>query len=736
MNKHYDIGVVGCWYWGNYGSLLNGYSTYLILKSLGLSVLNIVTPNNGFEPHTEKLFNAVYPEEDISPVLPFKRVPEFNDNCDMFLTGSDQIWKNNQGDESELDYSYYFRLNFAEDKKKKVSFATSFGNYTPEDEKVQRAYKNLLQRYSSISVREDEAVQICHDYFGIEATQVMEPVLNVGLDVWHKLAEYSEYKKEEEPYIITYILDPTPEKAKAIQYYSDKLGIKAINILDGFIEHYQDNKNKLNLPNTLPNVWCADLIKYFINSSFVISDSFHGTTFALMFNKPFISITNIKRGINRFETILNKVNLTDRIVDEEDIPQDDKFLSSIDFSYTNKILEDERVRSVAWLKSALLGSNVTASKIKKTVVLLPEKLCMGCGACMSVCTKDAVKIDTDKYGVYKAQIDDTKCIKCGLCYDVCAATNLPNNLNCSEPLAYAFICKDKKLLLQSSSGGAFSELAKVTLRNGGSVAGVSWNDEFNTEHIIINTIDDLTKLQKSKYLQSYLGNIFNEIKILLNNNKNLLFSGCPCQVAGLKKFLGKNYSNLLLVDIICAQCPSAGIFKKYFNETFEKDTIKSYNFRHKLEEDKVWQSGNIIIKYKNGNEEIKKNSNEDKFYVAQTKCIIASAHCRNCNYQGLPRFGDLTIGDCWGIQDYDKTIDASKGVSVILVNNTKGEDFLNLIPQENISVKKIQALENIMKYNVLAFQKNRIWPENPERNRVLEAMLIKTFIEALEEVEK
>ena len=256
MNGKYDIGVVGCWYWGNYGSLLNGYATYSILSGLGLHVLNIVTPNNGFEPHAKKFFKAAYPADAISDVLSFDRLHEYNEICGAFLTGSDQIWNN----ASTLPYNKFFRLSFAEQGKKKISFATSFGNsVAPPNEETEKIYSDLLQKYSYISVREDVGVEICKRYYGVRATQLMEPVLDVDLGVWKKLAEKSDYAEEKGPYLLAYILDPTAEKAKAIQYYAQKLGIKFINVLDGFSGRYAANKSKLNLPNTLPNITCCDL---------------------------------------------------------------------------------------------------------------------------------------------------------------------------------------------------------------------------------------------------------------------------------------------------------------------------------------------------------------------------------------------------------------------------------------------------------------------------------------------
>lgn len=726
MKKKYDIGVVGCWYWGNYGSLLNGYATYSILSSFGLRVLNIVTPNNGFEAHAKKFFKVAYPDGAISEVLPFERLNEYNNCCNMFLTGSDQIWNNS----SSLPYSEFFRLGFTDDNKRRISFSTSYGNsIAPPDEATGKIYSKLLQRYDYISVREDNGVDISRENYGVKAVQLMEPVLDVDISLWNKLAAHSEFPDEKEPYLFAYILDPTSEKANAIKYYSQKLGIKAINALDGFFGRYEANKAKLNLPNTLPNITAYDLLKYFVNASFIISDSFHGTAFALVYNKPFISITNKQRGVSRFQTLLGKVGMMDRLVDDKNIPLNDSFWRHLDFSHANRVIAAERKRAVAWLKNAVFSTEKSSILCLNNVVeRLNKDLCMGCGACVSACPTGALSFRQDEYGYYRSSIDIKKCVDCGICTNKCAALRLPHNLNAKTPLSYAFVCKDNNVLMNSASGGAFPVLAKEALNRGGTVVGAAWTDNFAVEHIFVDRQEDLIKLQKSKYLQSYLGSTFKEVKSRLKDGKFVMFTGCPCQVAGLKKYLGKNYNNLLLVDLFCAGCPSQWLFDKYIDSKFGKDKVHSYQFRTKTLKEKIWDAYTYTVKYRKGNVVTARTSDSD--YYNQL-LLLAGSHCRRCKYQGTTRIGDITIGDCWGIQNYDKSIDPAYGVSAILVNNEKGENYLNSISKNDIGVLKSEPLDQIKKYNVCAFQENRNWPDNPKREKFYSEIKTTTFISAI-----
>ena len=731
--RKYDIGVVGCWYWGNYGSLLNGYATNYLLKSFGLKPLNIVTPNNGFEPHAKKFFEAIYTQDDISPLLPFDRVNEFNDMCEMFLTGSDQIW--NFKAQGNLAYDSFFRLNFVADDRKKVSFATSLGKYNREPERIYRLFQHLYDRYDAISVRETEAVDIMRKIYGIKATHVIEPVFDIPKDCWNILAERSEYNNDHS-YLLTYILDPTPQKREAIIYYAQKSGLKIVNILDGFSGRYQVNKDKLSLPGTLPNICCMDFLKFFKNADYIITDSFHGVCFSLIFNKPFLAISNYERGVSRFTSLLNLVNMSERLVSDKAIPLDESYLLPLDFSASNTLIGEQRNFASSWLKDSITQSAPSQIKSKRHInISIPEAKCMGCGACVSSCPVNAIYFSEDIYGVYRAKVDSEKCINCGHCKEVCAAFYLPYNLNTSSPLSYAFIASDKELVMNSSSGGAFSVLAYSILENGGYVIGSAWSNDFTTKHIIIDNIDDLPKLQKSKYFQSYMGPIMAEIKQLLTNGKTVLFCGTPCQVAGLKKFLNRSYNNLYLIDLLCANCPSAGIFKQYLSENFSEEDLKSYDFRYKCPSDSIWDAKKIKIKSSNDKEQIRSIDNDPYLQVYHTCSWSLSSQCLSCNYQGITRYGDLTIGDCWGIEHFDKTVDVSKGVSVILVNNEKGKGLLDSIPRSRISLLKQEPIEEIKKYNGLAFIDFRNWPETEERQIFLDEYIKNGFNSAKRKVD-
>ena len=275
MKTHYDIAVLGCWWGANYGSVLNGYAIYKTLKSMKLSVL-MVHKHNAEEQdweihntHNSRFIENNYPKNEVSPIISLDKLHKLNELCDTFLTGSDQIWNYHINNIFDM----IFLQNFVDDSKRKISFGTSFGHavdMTPPD--ILPHSQKLMKRFNAISVREQSGVDICRDVYGVKATKVVEPVFCLREDEYKKLAAKSKYSIPTKPYIVTYILDPTPQKRQAILDYCRLTGMEAINILDGDPRFYTENHEKLNLPNTLSGIGSEDFLKLYLNSKFVISN--------------------------------------------------------------------------------------------------------------------------------------------------------------------------------------------------------------------------------------------------------------------------------------------------------------------------------------------------------------------------------------------------------------------------------------------------------------------------------
>jgi len=256
------------------------------------------------------------------------------------------------------------------------------------------------------------------------------------------------------------------------------------------------------------------------------------------------------------------------------------------------------------------------------------------------------------------------------------------------------------------------------------VTGAAWTEDFYVQHIMINREEDLGRLRKSKYMQSSMGDIFPKVKEKLESRKKILFSGCPCQVAGLKKYLGKEYDNLLLVDVLCGNAPSAWFFRKYLLSEFPEGVLQ-YQFREKKY---GWNADCISLTLKDGTRLYRKGSKQDSYQRVYHSHVMCPPHCEHCRYQEAPRFGDITIGDFWGIGQVDPEIKTKDGVSVVLCNNEKGRKYIDSIMPAEIRWKKKVPVE-WLGGNGFAFH-NHNWIA-PQRDEFYNAILKLPFKEAV-----
>ena len=333
-------------------------------------------------------------------------------------------------------------------------------------------------------------------------------------------------------------------------------------------------------------------------------------------------------------------------------------------------------------------------------MLLNVTECSACGACKNICPKNAIELKENEFGFLYPVINQELCIDCGACQKVCGykAENKP------KPDCYAVMCSDK-VRAKSASGGVFKCLADWFLQNGGFVCGAVYDSDWSVKHIVSNNVEDIEKMRGSKYLQSNTKYCFKEIKTLLNDGKKVLFSGTPCQVAGVKSFLNKEYDNLFCLDLLCHGVPSVKIFKKYLAENYNTVDIKEFSFRNKHIDGWVCGKNSVTL----NNVPV---SNNDYFELF-LKNVILRESCYSCKYAKLPRVGDLTIGDFWGIKKFEPKLNDDLGTSVVLENNKKGNVLLNILKENSKIVKKMR-LKKAMECNGNIYK-----PSEPHQNREL-----------------
>lgn len=305
--------------------------------------------------------------------------------------------------------------------------------------------------------------------------------------------------------------------------------------------------------------------------------------------------------------------------------------------------------------------------------------CCGCGACACVCPANCIAMQADEEGFLYPQVDENKCLNCKKCISACPSLTKTDYNTLKQ--SYAVIAKDDLIREKSSSGGMFSVIANQVINSGGVVCGAAYNDDWSVKHIIVDNVDDLSKLRTSKYVQSEIYAILPDIKAILEQGRQVLFVGTPCQVNGVSTFLGKDDPNLFLADIICHGAPSPMVWRKYI-ATKENGGIRSVNFRDKTF---GWAKFATKIDYANG--VYLKCFKEDLYMKFFLLNLVLRPSCYNCFSKHPNKLADMTLGDFWGIDDVLPQINDDKGVSAVIVNSPKGKFLFDSIKDELVAHK-------------------------------------------------
>jgi coenzyme F420-reducing hydrogenase beta subunit len=336
---------------------------------------------------------------------------------------------------------------------------------------------------------------------------------------------------------------------------------------------------------------------------------------------------------------------------------------------------------------------------------------------MNVCPKQAISMQPDEDGFLYPQIDIELCMECGLCKKVCVIDKLVSD---NEPIAaYAAIQKDSAILNNSSSGGAFAALASLVFENKGVVFGCVFNDEIEAEHICLDNPHDMKKMQGSKYVQSNVKTTYLEVKKHLQMGRWVLYTGTPCQIAGLKAYLCEDYENLITADLVCHGVPSPTFFRGYITWLGAnlKGKVTDFKFRCKakgwrLTAKATYEKGGFI-------REVLIPPILSYYYQYFLEGDLYRESCYECKYAGGSRQGDFTLGDYWGIEKAHPDVDTRNGVSLLLVNNEKGMGMIDKIRE------KLQLTEST--YEKARASNHQL--NNPTAKSDKRELILKTFRE-------
>lgn len=312
------------------------------------------------------------------------------------------------------------------------------------------------------------------------------------------------------------------------------------------------------------------------------------------------------------------------------------------------------------------------------IQITDKSQCSGCTACASICAHQAIEMVPDALGFLYPQVDKDKCVDCGLCDKVCAFNkNYDRSENLPEPKAYGARHKDINEVMQSRSGAVFAAITDYVLEHSGVVYGAGYKDHFRVAHKRATTKEERDEFRGSKYVQSDLTGVFQSVKKDLQNGLYVLFSGTPCQTAGLNAFIGKRLKeNLLLVDVICHGVPAPRIWADYIKSLEKKHgkEIVWASFRNK--EHSGWSDHKEAFVYANEKQVDERTLYTNLFY----KGIMYRKSCAVCHFTNMQRPSDMTLGDFWGWEKWDSAFNVDdKGVSLVLCNTEKGLAFFDKI---------------------------------------------------------
>ena len=348
--------------------------------------------------------------------------------------------------------------------------------------------------------------------------------------------------------------------------------------------------------------------------------------------------------------------------------------------------------------------------------------CTGCSACANACPHNAILMKPDAEGFVIPQIDKEKCVECHLCEKSCPIVSPNTYANTDFPKAYAVWSLPDRTV--SSSGGAFSAFARLFLKNEGVVFGAAFDEHLVCHHIKVENLNDLIYLRGSKYVQSSIGTTFREVRNELRKGRYVLFCGTPCQIAGLRSFLRKEYEKLLLLDLACHGVPSNDIFQAYLRKLSTRfaSNVDGFEFRRRDGwgfAPSISLEGKFVPIY-----------GSDALYMsAFDKNAIFRKSCYSCPFACLPRVGDCSLADFWGIGRHGRKFKHSvtKGVSLVLVNNEKGQSFINELSEVFLEERDLDEalIENHNISNSSVYY--------PKRDEVVKAFLNKDiFLDDIE----
>ena len=311
--------------------------------------------------------------------------------------------------------------------------------------------------------------------------------------------------------------------------------------------------------------------------------------------------------------------------------------------------------------------------IDKSVFDIPHDLCCGCMMCGDICGNKAISFPIKK-GFWYPVVDENTCINCGLCSKRCPVLNVNKDRVSEHVDSYGVKSRNEDIRWNSTSGGFFSELAHFWIDKGGVVIGAVYDENNTIVHAVGTTKEDVKKLRQSKYAQSFTEGIYSKVKLFLSQGTYVLFCGTPCQVEALYAYLGKRSDLLLTMDFFCLGICSPWIYRKYLDllEHEYKSNVTKVWFKNKSN---GWRAISNRIDFINGKTYLRSGGLDLFMRTFVNDALSMRPNCQNCQFRGIHHISDFTVGDFWGVENVNPSMDDNKGISALFVNTDRGRDI-------------------------------------------------------------
>ena len=335
------------------------------------------------------------------------------------------------------------------------------------------------------------------------------------------------------------------------------------------------------------------------------------------------------------------------------------------------------------LADGIIGTYSVSIEIERrmrknmAIVISEKRNCTACAACSNICPKGCITMTEDEMGFQYPVVDYMACIECQLCEKRCPVLHPDRPNHNDNPTTYAARTKNPNLRFCSTSGGIFSELAACVCEQGGAVCGARYDSDQCVEHFLIEDIKDIETIRQSKYMQSRIGYVYQDIKKQLQSKRLVAFCGTPCQVAGLYQYLGHDDQNLLTFDFICRGVNSPKAFQYWLKEIEDENHSKATRIWFKYKQN-GWKASPRCTRVDFSNGQFKVYSGEENTFMCGYlgPNLYIRPSCGECRFKGTPRLGDITLADFWGL---DSVLEDDGGTSLVLVNSPKGERLFEML---------------------------------------------------------